>query len=386
MPRSYQKLFEYFVAELLTSLSCHESIHQELCRSVVPETLSSPHLLSASLAWAATVWASKGANELDGVNISVLRAHLLSSSVSLLRAILERGQWNQTALTTCLVLCLEDAYAGRKSTSTWRHHLQGAGALWNLRTHTTSTPSPTSSDFMSHLYLSLHALAGIAGHDEYNMLFSSEAEIVDSENDDGCANGIDGFLGYNSNILHILRKVQKISIAGDHGSSKMFEAEALLRKASSMISQNDSRDPDILIRSSISTQSRRDFVLCNRAFQQSTLIHIYRKLHQLPSSSPEVQTAVKTTISAIVEMKQDQQCSAWIVTAMPLFIVGCEACNWEDRNFVLDQFRKLELCIGSSQMLLAREALTSFWNVRAERQDVEGHLHPSQVLGEFEVL
>lgn len=392
MPRSYQRLFEYFVVQILTSLSCHQSIHAELCRRVIPQTLASPHLLSASLAWAATVWASKGSSQLDGVNISVLRAHLLSTSVSLLRAILDRGQWNHTALTTCLILCLEDVYAGRRSMPTWRHHLQGAGALLKLDGSTGeqsegSEPSRESSDFIYNLYLSLQTLAGVAGREGNNNIIAPDLGVGNDDSNDGVSSGyIDGFLGYSSNILRILREIQRLSISETHRSSKFFEAQALLAKVQNMISENQNHEPDVLIRSSISDQSRRDFVLCNRAFQQTTLILIYRKLHQLPSASVEVQSAVKSTISAVSGMKQDQQCSAWIVTAMPLFVAGCEACGWEDRNFVLDQFRKLEICVGSSQMLLAREALMGLWEVRAERRDVEGYLQSSQVLGEFRIF
>ncbi|KAK8118250.1 uncharacterized protein PG998_006531 [Apiospora kogelbergensis] len=56
----YHRLLNYFTNDILASLSCHPSVHDDLCRGLIPATLHSPQLLSACLALSAAGILSRG--------------------------------------------------------------------------------------------------------------------------------------------------------------------------------------------------------------------------------------------------------------------------------------------------------------------------------------
>lgn len=385
MPPRYQKLLTYFTEDILASLSTHPSIHQDLRRGLLPIVLGCPHLLSASLALSAAGLFSRGITKVDGADISKVIGHLQSSGLSLLRKALKCEQTNDTRevlLVTCLIWCLADVFAARRGMSSWKIHLQGVTAMIDEREallHFVATPGLTQSALrhLYLLYLSLQTLPylpafGISQTVHVAPMLSNDALLRAESN-------IDGFLGYDEKLLDILQEVNLISsqCASFTNSQNL---DCLLGRLKGMILRDERHPPKISISAPCSPEAKRDFLLCHQAFQQATLIHLYR-LYHAPSGSKHVLSAVNAINMMINKMTQGQACHTWVAMSMPLFTIGCEAFNNEQQNFVRDKIQKLEACIGSLHVRVVQMALEDIWEIRNELGDHDGRLCAGELLG-----
>ena len=394
LPPRYQRLLNYFTEDILASLSCHPSIHSDLCRGLVPVALDSPHLLSACLALSAAGFLSRGISGVDGIDISRVLGHLQTSGLSLLRSALGSGQMSETLLATCLIWCLADVFACRQGVSSWRIHLQGIKALidGNQTYQNFGAGSGVAQKAMRHLYLlylSLQTLPYVPSSEAPRAASAPRSIPPPREQKEPLAAispSIDGFLGYSEELLHVLQQIDQISHDGGHhdGSSPPAPAaDILLGKVKGMIHRDSHAPPEIAISSSLSTEHGRDFSLCHRTFQQATLVHLYRRLYRLPSGSAPIQAAVREIEAMVSEMTQGQPCRTWVAMAMPLFTIGCEAFAPGQRSFVLDKVDKFEACLGSLHVGIIRQALEDMWEARAALGDVDGGVCASRLLGEF---
>ncbi|KAK3303890.1 fungal-specific transcription factor domain-containing protein [Chaetomium strumarium] len=387
----YQRLLSYFAGDILASLSCHPSIHEDLRQGLVPVTLDSPQLMSACLALSAAGFLSRGVVSVDGVETPKLLGHLQSSGLALLRGALGTGQMNETLLATCLIWCLTDVFTYRQGTSSWRIHLQGIRALLDgdgaHRDFTTrSGPLQSAMRHLYQLYLSLRTLPYIPACEvpETSTPMVRTTETAESKLKSTPSPAIDGFLGYSDELLDIIHQIDQLSQRNTEQSS--FEADILLGKVKAMIRRDNKAPPAISICSPLSPEYGREFTLCHQVFQQTTLIYLYRRLYHLPSGSPPIQSAVRAMEEMVSNMSQRQPCHTWVAMAMPLFTLGCEAFTEEQRTFALDKINKLEQCIRSLHVRIIRQALQHIWDLRASLGDFTGELCASQLLGLSSVL
>ncbi|KAK7943951.1 uncharacterized protein PG986_013064 [Apiospora aurea] len=387
----YHRLLNYFSNDVLASLSCHPSVHQDLCRGLIPATLHSPQLLSACLALSAAGILSRGLSEVDGVAISRILGHLQTSGLSLLRTALEAGQMNETILATCLIWCLTDVFTSRQgASSSWRIHLQGIKAILDSnQTHRYfATSSGAAQSAMRHLYLlylSLQTLPHVpavavtelsARYDDVSL------ETADALDEPTLGPKIDGFLGYSEELLHIIQNVNRLArLDADTAGSAQPEADILLGRLNAMINRDSVAPPGVAIYPVLSPESNREFELCHRTFQKATLIHVHRRLYHMPSNSRPIQAAVAAIGRMVTNMAQGQPCHTWVAMAMPLFTIGCEAFTDDQQSFVLDKIHKLYLCIGSYHVGIIRQALKDIWRIRRESGDFDGHMCAAKLLG-----
>lgn len=149
-----------------------------------------------------------------------------------------------------------------------------------------------------------------------------------------------------------------------------------------MITRDSHAPPAIVsIRTPLSPEYGREFLLCHQIFQQATLIHLYRRLYHLPSRAAPIQSAVREMAEMLSNMSQGEPCHTWVAMAMPLFTLGCEAFTEAQRRFALDKVNKLEECIRSLHVRIIRRALEDIWELRARLGDSGGELCASQLLG-----
>lgn len=209
------------------------------------------------------------------------------------------------------------------------------------------------------------------------LLFNSSSALSKSPK-------IDGFLGYSEELLDLLQHVNSTTRT-DFGYQLGLspEADTLLGKINGMISRDVKTPLEVSISSTLSPQSGRDFLLCHRIFQQATLIQLYRQLYMMPSASQHTQSAVQEINRMIRNMTQGQPCNTWVAMAMPLFTVGCEAFDEDQKDFILDKVQKLEVCLGSLHVRTIKRALKDIWKIRTDCQDFEGKLCSTQLLGKF---
>jgi hypothetical protein len=384
----YRMLLNYFTEHVLASLSCHPSIHEDLCKGLVPTTLHSPQLLSACLALSAAGFVSRGITEVGGVDIVQVLAHLQSSGLSLLRIALASGQMSETLMVTCLIWCLADVFVYKHGASSWQVHLQGIKALLgsdlaHRQLFMSRQQDRSATRHLYLLYLSLQTLPHMPSRtvDEYEIMVPPASQRVLNLSPASNAK-IDGFLGYNEELLLVLQQVERLS--GDSAQEQCtFEAHALLAKVKDMIRRDAEAPPDVSIGSNLSPKYGREFSLCHRTFQQATLIHVYRRLYRMPSGSRPIQDAVAAIEQMVQDMDQGKPCHAWVAMAMPLFTLGCEAFTDDQRSFVMDKICKLETCLGSLHVRTVREALEDIWKARTDKGDCAGDICASELLGEF---
>ncbi|KAI5467635.1 fungal-specific transcription factor domain-containing protein [Mariannaea sp. PMI_226] len=387
MPERYRILLDYFTKDILASLSVHPSIHEDLCKGLVPAMLHSPHLLSASLALSAAGFLSRGQTEIAGVDISRVIEHLQSSGLPLLRTALNRGQTDGMLLATCIIWCLAEIFAARPEVSSWRIHLQGVRAILDSNQayqHFINDPGLGQSA-MSHLYqlyLALQTLPHVPSLPAAQPATMELAPYGGNNTTLAFSPTIDGFLGYSQELLDVLHQINLLSSSNESQLSKDAQADILLGKVKGMIARDSQEPPNVLISSVLTPESDREFSLCHRTFQQATLIHIYRKLYKMPSGSQPIQSAVGEITAMVENMAQGQPCSNWVAMAMPLFTVGCEAFRDDQKQFVLDKIHKFDVCLGSLHVGVMKRALGDVWKLRSERGDMRGDVCAGQLLDE----
>lgn len=232
-------------------------------------------------------------------------------------------------------------------------------------------PMQAAMKHLGMLYMSLQTLPHTPGQQQQSFIAPATKPLY--QNEDGGPK-IDGFLGYSEDILTILRQVN--STTTPSGS----EADMILGKVQGMMLRDSLTPPGVSISSTLSDDSSRDFALCHEAFQLATLILIYRRLYKLPSGSQPIRDAVDRIQRTIDSMTQGQPCHAWVAMSMPLFTIGCEALDEEQRNWVRKGVDQLQVCIGSSHVGLLRQALVDIWRLRDARGDGDGVLCAEDLL------
>ncbi|KAL1842348.1 hypothetical protein VTJ49DRAFT_5516 [Mycothermus thermophilus] len=416
---TYQRLLSHFAKDILASLSCHPSIHQDLLDGLVPVSLESPHLMSACLALSAAGFLSRGVPALDGVDISKILGHLQSSGLSLLRSALATNQMNGTLVATCLLWCMTEIFTHRQGTSSWRIHLQGIRALLDGDGAQRSLAFPTGATrpAMKHLhqlYLSLRTLPYIPASESP----TSSPDPTSPDSDDSpkippldptpASPAIDGFLGYSDELLDIIHEINHLSsihhsavptttdispidptITSSTPSPAPitpvpFEADLLLGKLHAMILRDSRHPPRVAgITTPLTTETGREFALSHAIFQQATLLHCYRKLYRLPSGSAPVRAAASALRELLTRLEREAApapCRTWVAMAMPVFNFGCEAVDEGEKEFALEMVGKLAGCIGSSHVGSIRQALRDVWELRDRLGDREGALCASELL------
>ncbi|EWZ92442.1 hypothetical protein FOWG_05568 [Fusarium oxysporum f. sp. lycopersici MN25] len=376
LPRRYKKLLHHFAEGVLASLSSHPTIHDDFRRGLMPTMLESPHLLSASLALSAASFESRGMTEVEGTNTSRIMEHLQSSGLPLLRSALAQGQQSEILIATCLIWCLADVFSGQQGMLRWPIHLQGIKALLHGRHDYQRfvTGDMALRSAMKHLFMLYRSLETLP---HVPTITSEKVNLIVPANT-AYNHQIDGFLGYSEELLDVLQQINA-STPGSGLEGSSVDADTLLGKLNAMIRRDVKSPPGVSI-SSLSSQSGREFALCNKVFQQATLIQLYRQLYGLPSSSQPIQDAIQTMSGMISNMAQGEPCNTWVAMAMPLFTVGCEAYKEEQKAFILDKIHKLEICIGSLHVKVIEQALKDIWKIREDCNDFDGNLCASHLL------
>jgi len=110
----------------------------------------------------------------------------------------------------------------------------------------------------------------------------------------------------------------------------------------------------------------------NAAFHWAGLIHLLRRIYNLPRSAPEVQGAVREIVSALQRVPQGGNAEACLL--FPMFTAGVEAEEQSIRDTVLGRIKGVE-DVGMCQVGRARALMEEVWRTGKEWE--------SLVQGEF---
>lgn len=108
----------------------------------------------------------------------------------------------------------------------------------------------------------------------------------------------------------------------------------------------------------------------NSSFHWAGVLHIYRRIYTLPRESKEVQNAVRSIVSAMVQVRRGGTAEACCL--FPMFTAGCEALNEKDRKDVLTRVQGIEE-VGLMHVRRARELMEKVWETgRGWEEFVQG--------------
>ena len=154
-----------------------------------------------------------------------------------------------------------------------------------------------------------------------------------------------------------------ININNNNDDDDIEEEASILESAVQQLMYRDASTAPVFypgVVEGLTPECIQEFVLCNRAYQYSALVQIYRRLRKSPSTCVEVQTYVKEILQCVCEIRPSGGLSPWVMLTTPLFIAGCEA-HGEDRERVRELLETLHDTIRVPNVLQALNFLEVYW-------------------------
>lgn len=391
----HQQLLQHFVQHVTRSQSCHQSIQDGFCSTLIPMALQSPHLLPAVLGVA-----SAHRSNMMNLKHDVETARLQWRSARYLRRALEAPSSSQddSVVATMLTLCLGDLVSGGDKPSTWRNHLQAASRLLKQRSSTKCgkrNPRSSSSDvFLQRWCLSFGILTLLTPIP----LCSEDGQCLDLKEDWMNCHQIQLFNGFSTSLLPIFTDICRLAF-DTHSSRGPADPEAA---SSGLGSENHCSRTDRyagIIRAvkeslasqaehlnavaGISHEERLDYQLLNESFHHVALIHVHRRLLRKPSASSEVQFSVKSIAACVSNLSVHTNPRPVAAALQPIFTAACEACDETDRTTFMSFLTLLQTNFAVGTVPRAKEFLKYFWNFKQVNGDFEGHSRWDICLSKF---
>ncbi|KAL1952669.1 hypothetical protein VTO42DRAFT_4551 [Malbranchea cinnamomea] len=426
---SQRHLLDHFVSCTTVSLSCHQIIQRDFCAVLLPMALKTSHLLAALLACAATHRLSLGLPQ-SQTQLDFLKC----VSLQQLRAVLAQPgrPVTEAVIATTLTLCTADIISDGRKPGSWRLHLQGSAAIIgeHLQHIRDSSEELTSSEsLLWRWYLSIEALSLLCGNLAISPSPSSRISLQMRRmiND----NEIDDLAGFSTSLIPVfsdinllaMESIQQQSPSPSHSpwpsppsqpsvqpypsppppdivdlDSTAREAAAaagagvsndlirsrcyrLISDVRSMLASHEPRFRP-LVDASLSSLHKLDFVTLDETFHHVALLHLYRRVLNLPSSSVLVQSSVKAIIDRLADMHFVHGPCPGVAVLQPVFTAGCEACEPCERDGIRSLLQQLGRRYGSSVGNI-RRFLEALWALRDERGDKEGRMRWDEVMVEM---
>ncbi len=118
--------------------------------------------------------------------------------------------------------------------------------------------------------------------------------------------------------------------------------------------------------------ARNESRATNDAFHHAALIHLLRRVRNLPRCAAEIQNAVQQTVGAISQVRPGGSAEACLL--FPMFTAGVEAEDENTRSLILERIKSLE-GVGMRQVWRARSLMERVWET--------GHDWETLAQGEF---
>ncbi|KAJ6007745.1 hypothetical protein N7540_011721 [Penicillium herquei] len=353
-------------------------LREDLLRSA----MSNPHLLNAFLACACSHYARR--HEAMPIQLSNSIAKFTNRALNGLRlAMTDPNQAGKLeTISTALALCTSDVISG--DLSTWRIHLTGANKLILSAFQNDKKPSSSETDgrnpletFVIKWYALLDIFAGVSGlrkssNPDGRYWSSSENESY-----------IDEWTGYSLDLIPIISRIGRMAqtqrnrnriMTLNEDSDEAFNHESHMEEIVQMerliYSLYDRTAHPALVHSpDPETRKRADEMQCiHRAFVYTALLHLYRRVQELPKNHEKAVYAVYMTIQMIQMIPRES--SSNILTLWPVFTVGCETDDPVQRSIIESRISKME-SFGMGNVETARQAMYAYWESGAtERWDI----------------
>lgn len=356
IPLSHRFILDHFISSTSIFLSSHKSFYHRIQKQIIPMALQTPFLFSAVLALACRSALTQGIRSIEGTDTNMLIPYFCSDSTRGLRRALSSPHDREALIATSLLLCLGEIYEGGKHPS-WSVHLEGARNLLAAQDSqigsSTRNPSP-SLLLLRHLFQGITVQAALQSDSVpyYDWLsLSSEA---------GEGTFVDEYLGFDTGLIPIFKAIGQA--VHDPRRSGALEGECLLRKLDDIINHSQHHPPRLRpnIQSDTLGTDLNQFSLSNTAYQHAARIHIYRRLLNEPSDSPDIQASVQVILSCVQQMVSGEGLRPWITMVMPIFVAGCEAQDYEYFDFAAAHLAQLETAIGAKNIRRVSEVMKGY--------------------------
>ncbi|EFR05440.1 hypothetical protein MGYG_08452 [Nannizzia gypsea CBS 118893] len=391
LPKQQQRLLDHFISCTTLSMSCHSPIQDMFCRVLVPMATQTPHLLSALLSLAATHRLTLGMDQ----SMSELN-HLKASSLRQLQEALAKpgASMDESVVATTLTLCHSDFVSDGRSPGSWRSHLQGTTAIIASYLENSKSGPESLTNTMSLLwrwYLSIETVALLTGNlvmpNDSRALLQMRKLISDDK--------IDDLAGFSSSLGPVFKQINRLAIEADLALkqddghvprdsdpknriplSVLDESYQLINEIHSKMGPQERR-----FRPTVDASvHKNDFAIVDEAFHHVALVQIYRRVLNLTSTDPLVQSSVKHIISRICKVRFLGEPCPGIAVLQPLFTAGCEASSGSDRDSINTLLLNFEHRYGMGNARNCRSFLQDLWVMRDKSDDVEGKTRWDKVM------
>ncbi|KAJ5459593.1 uncharacterized protein N7458_001145 [Penicillium daleae] len=324
-------LLYHFITEA-SMISSHAYIRDQICRDILPMVHQSDSLLYATMAFSA-LHRSTLTNALPDQYIPEdLISHLISASIRCLRRDLEVPKYpTQPLLHTIRTLCHCEIYSGRANSS-WRVHVNGAGAIFaEIASRRDLDRSEYSFWLWSRWFLSIQALTAVTDIGGLSELASEQTAKQVMENE----YFFDTYTGYSSDLNPALMQIGLLAQNQEaaeyaHQSSLEYctsgEKGDKARHLEQVIQDMIHRDRTMGLKTpghlSLDMDTIRQFGACNTSYQNASLIHLYRRVQNLPTFSNEVQRCVREILDTVSAILPVTKLSPWILLTTPIYTAG----------------------------------------------------------------
>lgn len=251
--------------------------------------------------------------------------NLVSTSIKYLRRDLEVPDFpSQPLLHTIKTLCHFEIFSGRADSS-WRVHVNGAGAFLAAMASRQDLNGPTSgSSLCSQWFWSIQALAAIT---DFGFLPDQTIESTFQDGSDDYY--FDIYTGYSSDLKIVLMQIGLLArqrSLTEKNTEDANEHQDQIRRLESAIRNMISRDHELGLKipdhHSLDAKTIGQFRACNTAYQTASLIHLYRRVQNLPTFCVEVQRCVRAILDAVCVIRPVTTLSPWILLTTPIYTAG----------------------------------------------------------------
>ncbi|RDW71634.1 hypothetical protein BP6252_08197 [Coleophoma cylindrospora] len=376
IPAQQRSLLVHFIQHALQASTCSIAAQRRFNELIIPRALQSPSLLKSILVWSVGHKIAQCDRSEDRATLETMYRDLVQSSLqSLQMEIRDTQRMNKVALIAAsLMLCLQKLCQERLESRAWRVHLDGARGIISTA-DSSNYNDPDDLELLRMLnrwYEAIEALAALTarGTSEVQTAFTqSSSPMLASE-----AEYIDEYFGYAPKINVFLCKIGaaarwlRIRSHATGQPDRLFledfnvGVDTLEASVLSTMSRSRSSPPCFYprARERLSPCEIEDFVLCNQAFQHMALIHLRRRLRNLPPTAGAVQDSVKEILQCGISMTYTTRPSPWVAMTAPLFTAGCAAAS-ADKNTVRGLLQTLFSCTQSESISRALTILERFW-------------------------
>lgn len=283
----------------------------------------------------------------------------------------------------------------------WQSHLQVArqliiskGGLHHIAVQKADGARDKAIFFLSRWFAYLDVLGSLSGSNQVQPLWGAYLEdggglwLVNRSDEE--IYQIDCFFGFSGRCIALLAAVAELAVSCETGrmdpttrqprpewqpdepTRKRAEELRLRLEASSKCVYRGCMHTSTILPSASTPLPDQDRDIAeiystNSMFHYAALIHLSRRVLNLPHTSPDIQHNISRTIEALSEIRKGSTAESCLL--FPIFTAGCEAERGEDRAVFMERLVGVEGW-GMAHVGAARRLMERVWAVRDE--GVEG--------------